>query len=169
MTNFEAASVDAAATDAEVREAVAEFSASTTDVTRVDSRGEFPEENRPRVRRPEDAQAERISLRRTSGSGRGEAQFSGPEAWHLADMMLTAWAPKRGTVSINFEIRFGDGEMYRGRISLPAGRRRYSLAAHCKRPEAFRADFCPDLTEKQAAALYRVFMRTYQIGRRADA
>lgn len=156
-------------------EAVEEFSRGiTTDVTQVEVAGQRAEamelsERRPPLRRPEDAQAEEIVLRRSTGPGRGEARFRGTEAWHLADLMLMAWAPKRGAVSVEFSIRFGDGQAYVGAIDLPANRRRHNLSTHCRRLDTFRRGFCPDLTEKQSAALYRVFLHCYQIGGRADA
>ena len=157
-----------AAIDQEQREAVAEFDRGiTTEVTQVDEDG--PREHRPATRSPEDGQAETITLKRASGPGRGAAAFSGPEAWYLADQMLAAWIPRRGTVEIAFGIRFGDGELYHGKITLPAGRRRPSLSAHCRKSETFRACFCADLNEKQAAALFRVFLSLYEIGRKTDA
>jgi len=110
-----------------------------------------------RERRPEDRTVDRISLRRP-GEG-GYAQLFGPEAWSLAGLMLTAWSRVR-VGSVEFEVRFGDGQTYGGKIELRS-RSRHDLAAHCRRLEVFRLAFCLGLPERQAAALFQVFRDNY--------
>lgn len=119
----------------------------------------------PAERRPRDTIADKITLRRRTGSGSGEAQFTGPDAWMLADMLLASWAPdarKSTDRTIEFSISFGDGFAYDGTMSL-AGRKR-SLATHVKRSDTFRAANCPELSEKEAAHLVKFFLDHYQIG-----
>lgn len=147
----------------EVREAVAEWLDSTTEVTAVVEKKSDPLTISQRQRVREDGRAEQIILRRLTGEGSGEARFVGDQVWELADMMLTGWMPKKGTADVSFTVQFTDGEIYAGQITI-APRRRPSLATHCKSQETFRRSFCKGLDDKRAGALFRFFLTHYQIG-----
>ena len=149
-----------------LEEAVSEFDADcTTEITAVD-----PDAHRPltlsRRRRPEDGQVERITLRRSGlGPGSGEAQFLGPTAWHLADLMLTAWSAgvERGQPDgVDFVVRFGDGQTITGRASIRRKRER-CMAFQLRRLETFRACLCPASTPDEARPLFGFFLSHYEI------
>jgi hypothetical protein len=125
-------------------------------ITHVDPQAQAPEDPIPRNiltkrrRRPDDDQAEKISLR----IGRGGAEFFGPEAWTLADTFL---AHQGGTVQ--FSISFGDGFIFAGLAD-----KTLSLADHVRKPETFRTCHCPELSLDQTKPLHAFFLASYQIG-----
>lgn len=133
----------------------------TTEVTVVDAEGPgHPVSNRQRS--PEDAEVERIALRR---KGSAEAQFIGPESWSLSNLMLMAWSGclRRGEDdSVGFVIRFRDGTALEGTLNIRKRSDR-DLAAHCRRVDSFRKAFCPNLSAKEATPMFRFFLSNYVV------
>ena len=116
-----------------------------------------------RSRRPEDAEIDRITLRRPPGSA--AILFDGRGALKEAQLMLDAWARglQRGQDdAVSFEVYFGDGLVYSGIIHIRRRRDR-NLARHLRREENFRAAFCPDLDSKGAANMFALFIASYRI------
>jgi hypothetical protein len=140
----------------------------TTSAQLLASRGDV----RDSGRRPEDARADRITLwhqnpRHTSGQTL--VTFWGASAWSLADMTLVTLADSLRlgrAATVGFDVRFGDGTVYRGEVQIARGMRRgrARLAEACRRPEVFAACFCPGESAAKVNAMLAYFLQNYEIG-----
>lgn len=148
-----------------------EFSlAQTTEVTVVDRISSAQLLASRGGRRPEDARADRISLRKGAAE---HAVFWGATSWASADLMLVAWADtvRLGrSLSVSFEVQFGDGTVYLGEVPITRGikRGRARLAEQCRRVETFAACFCPTASlpadAPRVVAMMDYFLKNYEIG-----
>ena len=109
--------------------------------------------------RPEDFRIERVTLRKPPTTGT-EIDFRGPLALHEANAMIGTWRRLMSVdaAEVGFEVRFGDGLIFSGKLNLADDFRRRDLRRVLRDPSAFARAF-PGNSDQ----VFATFLATYTI------
>ncbi len=129
------------------------------EITKVDNLGWTPS----RIRKPEDGQILKIKLQRPPGGT--EVAVIGSDALKDAQSFLDFWAHEKGHNEVAVSVVFGDGLTFSLILNVRRQRDR-DLASKLRNLDCFRASFCPDLGEREARAMFEVFLSSYAVGGR---